>query len=136
MTVEYILKNLLQEGSNISREISEWVGPAYDLYRDGENIVLQVDLPGYELEDIKPSIYKSEYGSGVHIEAKRKTTDDKKHEVIEAHRPKEFSSVIFLPVFAKEDAEVIKDATCVNGVLTLTLTQSTGGKPIIIKGKK
>ena len=137
MTVEYILKNLLQEGSNWSREISEWVGPAYDLYRDGDNIVLQIDMPGYQLEDITPTIYQSEYGSGVHIEATRETTDDKKHEVIEAHRPKKISSVIFLPVFAKEEVDVIdKDKTkCVNGVLTLVLTQSTGGKPIEIQGQ-
>ena len=138
MTVEYILQSLLKTGSDVSREISEWAGPAYDLYREGDNIVLQVDVPGYELEDITPTIYQSEYGSGVHIKAKRDTTDDKKHQVIEAHRPKEIDSVILFPVFAKEDVDVIdKDKTsCVNGVLTLTLTQSTGGKPIDISVKK
>jgi len=136
MTVEYILQSLLKTGSDVSRGISEWVGPAYDLYREGDYIVLQVDVPGYELEDITATIYKSEYGSGVHIEAKRETTDDKKHQIIESHRPKTISSVIFLPVFAKQDAEVIKDTNCSNGVLTIILTQSTGGKPIDIQGKK
>ena len=45
-------KELMREFGNKSREFYEFVMPALDMYEDGSDLVILIDLPGFSKQDI------------------------------------------------------------------------------------
>ena len=54
----YVAKEIMKEIGNRSREFYEFVLPPVDIYEDGTELVVIVDLPGFQKKDIHVNISK------------------------------------------------------------------------------
>jgi len=54
----YVAKEIMKEIGNRSREFYEFVLPPVDIYEDGTELVVIVDLPGFQKKDIHVNITK------------------------------------------------------------------------------
>ncbi|MFZ0628230.1 MAG: Hsp20/alpha crystallin family protein, partial [Nitrososphaeraceae archaeon] len=54
----YVAKEIMKEIGNRSREFYEFVLPPVDIYEDGTELVVIVDLPGFQKKDIHVNIAK------------------------------------------------------------------------------
>jgi len=64
---EYMAKEFMKELGNRSREFYEFIMPAIDMFEDGSELVITIDLPGFAKKDIKLRII----GNVLSINAKR-----------------------------------------------------------------
>ena len=107
-------KGLMRELDNRSREFYEFVMPAVDMYEDGSDLVVNIDLPGYAKKDINLKIT----GSVLSITAKREP-EDVTGTVYLRHRPNRIDKKVPLPISVKEEDVVVGKATYENGVVSL-----------------
>jgi len=54
----YVAKEIMKEIGNRSREFYEFVLPPVDIYEEGTELVIIVDLPGFQKKDIYVNISK------------------------------------------------------------------------------
>ena len=54
----YVAKEIMKEIGNRSREFYEFVLPPVDIYEDGTELVIIVDLPGFQKKDIHINILR------------------------------------------------------------------------------
>ncbi|MDH3696877.1 MAG: Hsp20/alpha crystallin family protein [Nitrosopumilus sp.] len=119
-----LVKEVIKEIGNKSREFYEFVLPPIDMYLNEKNLKIVIDIPGFAKDDIKLTLC----GDILSIKA-QKTTDEKKSEtLISNQRPNVIDKKIRLPVDIKQGEEKIESAKYENGILTLII-------PIIKKGK-
>ena len=119
-----LVKEVIKEIGNKSREFYEFVLPPIDMYLNQKNLKIVIDIPGFTKDDIKLTLC----GDILSIKA-QKTTDEKKLEsLISNQRPNVIDKKIRLPVDIKQGEEKIESAKYENGILTLII-------PIIKKGK-
>jgi len=119
-----LVKEVIKEIGNKSREFYEFVLPPIDMYLNEKNLKIVIDIPGFTKDDIKLTLC----GDILSIKA-QKTTDEKKLEsLISNQRPNVIDKKIRLPVDIKQGEEKIESAKYENGILTLII-------PIIKKGK-
>ena len=126
--VRYMAKEVMREIGNKSREFYEFVLPPVDMYLEGNNLVVSVDVPGFKKEDIKLSIRQNILS----INAEKKENSHQKDEIICNQRPNIIDKKISLPLRIKEGEEKVDSAKYADGVLTIKIPVDDGGKKISI----
>jgi HSP20 family molecular chaperone IbpA len=125
----YMAKEVMQEIGNKSREFYEFVLPPVDMHLENNNLVITVDIPGFNKDDIKLTIH----GNILSIKAEKKVNTNSKDEIICNQRPNIIDKKIRLPIKIKEGEEKVNSAKYADGVLTIKIPTSTTGKPISIE---
>ena len=124
-----LVKEVIKEIGNKSREFYEFVLPPIDMYRNENSLKIVIDIPGFKKEDIKLTLC----GDILSIKA-QKTVDEKESEaLISNQRPNTIDKKITLPVDIKQGEEKIESAKYENGILTLIIPVTKKGKDISIE---
>ena len=124
-----LVKEVIKEIGNKSREFYEFVLPPIDMYLNEKNLKIVIDIPGFAKDDIKLTLC----GDILSIKA-QKTTDEKESEtLISNQRPNVIDKKIRLPVEIKQEEEEIESAKYENGILTLIIPITKKGKDISIE---
>ncbi len=124
-----LVKEVIKEIGNKSREFYEFVLPPIDMYRNENSLKIVIDIPGFTKEDIKLTLC----GDILSIKA-QKTADEKESEtLISNQRPNMIDKKIRLPVDIKQGEEKIESAKYENGILTLIIPVTKKGKDISIE---
>ena len=124
-----LVKEVIKEIGNKSREFYEFVLPPIDMYLDENDLKILIDIPGFDKKNIK-LILNADMLS---IKA-QKIIDEKKIEsLILNQRPNVIDKKIKLPINIKQGEEKIKSAKYENGILTLIISITKKGKNISIE---
>ena len=111
-------KELMRELGNKSREFYEFVMPALDMYEDGSDLVILIDLPGFSKQDISLRILDNV----LTISAKRQKDEYTNTGTIYVRqRPLHINKKVPLPIRVTEEDQVLGSATYVEGVVTLRI---------------
>jgi HSP20 family protein len=115
---QYMAKELMRELGNKSREFFEFVMPALDMYEDGSDLVILIDLPGFSKHDISLRILDNVLS----ISAKRQRDESTSTGTVYfQQRPLHINKKIPLPIKVTEEDQVLGSATYVDGVVTLRI---------------
>ena len=125
----HMAKEVMREIGNKSREFYEFVLPPVDIHLEKNHLVITVDIPGFNKDDIKLTIH----GNILSIKAEKKINTNSKDEIICNQRPNVIDKKIRLPIKIKEGEEKVNSAKYVDGVLTIKIPTSTTCKPISIE---
>jgi len=112
----YVAKEIMKEIGNRSREFYEFVLPPVDIYEDGTELVVIVDLPGFQKKDIHVNISKDI----LTLRAKR-VIDMDSHTIHFTQRPSNIEKKIPLPYSIPEDDNAKTKADYANGVLKIRI---------------
>ena len=112
----YMARGIAKELDNKSREFYEFVMPAIDMFEDGNDLVIAIDLPGFAKKDISLRIN----ANILSIIAKREQ-DEVNGTVYYRHRPAKIDKKVILPISVKEEDKIVGKATYENGVVTLKI---------------
>ncbi|MFQ5476639.1 MAG: archaeal heat shock protein Hsp14 [Nitrosopumilus sp.] len=124
-----IVKEVIKEIGNKSREFYEFILPPVDMYLNDENLKVVIDIPGFEKKDIELTLC----GDILSIKA-HKVCDEKENEsLISNQRPSIIDKKIRLPIDIKQGEEKIDSAKYESGVLTLIIPITKKGKNISIE---
>lgn len=124
-----LVKDVIKEIGNKSREFYEFVLPPIDMYLNDKNLKIVIDIPGFTKKEIELSLC----GDILSINAK-KTIDEKELEsLISNQRPNIIDKKIRLPMEIKQGEEKIESAKYENGILTLIIPITKKGKDITIE---
>jgi HSP20 family protein len=124
-----LVKEVIKEIGNKSREFYEFVLPPIDMYRNENSLKVVIDIPGFSKEDIKLTLCEDILS----IRA-QKTADEKESEtLISNQRPNIIDKKIRLPIDIKQGEEKIESAKYENGILTLIIPVTKKGKDISIE---
>ena len=121
--IKHMAKEFFKEVDDKSREFFEFVLPPIDLHEKNGNLIVTVDIPGFDKNDIKVSMN----GNVLSINAEKK--DGKNGRVIMKQRPRIIDKKMRLPITVKEGEEKVNSAKYSDGVLIIEI-------PITKKGKK
>lgn len=121
-------KEMMREIGNKSREFYEFVLPPVDIVIEQDNLLLQIDLPGFEKKNIKLRLN----GNILSVNAEKKS-HEKTNEIICNQRPRIIDKKIRLPIDIKEGEENIASAKYENGVLNIVIPIIKSGKNIQIE---
>ena len=116
----YVAKEIMKEIGNRSREFYEFVLPPVDIYEDGTELVIIVDLPGFQKKDIHVNISKDI----LTIRANR-SIDIESHAIHFNQRPNRIEKKIPLPFSIPEDDNANSKADYANGILKIKIPIST-----------
>ena len=122
----YVVKEVMREIGNRSREFFEFVLPPVDVVMQNDNLVVTIDMPGFEKNSIKLRIH----GHILSVNARRETVED--GTVIWRQRPNVIDKKIRLPMRVKDEEDLGASAKYTDGVLSLTIPIK-GGKTIKIE---
>ena len=122
--VKHVAKEFFKEIDDKSREFFEFVLPPIDLHEENGNLIVTVDIPGFDKNDIKVSMN----GNVLSINAEKK--DEKNGRVIMKQRPRVIDKKMRLPITVKEGDEKVNSAKYVDGVLTIEIPITKKGKEI------
>ena len=112
----YVAKEIMKEIGNRSREFYEFVLPPVDIYEDGTELVIIVDLPGFQKKDIHVNISKDI----LTLRAKR-VVEMEAHTIHFSQRPSNIEKKIPLPYSIPEDDNAKSKADYSNGVLKIRI---------------
>jgi HSP20 family molecular chaperone IbpA len=115
-----MVKEDIKEIGNKSREFYEFILPPVDMVLENDNLIVTIDMPGFDKKEIKLRIH----GNILSIYAKRETVDD--GTIIWHQRPNVIDKKLRLPIGVKEDEDPGASAKYRDGVLTLTIPTKTG----------
>ena len=121
--VKHVAKEFFKEIDDKSREFFEFVLPPIDLHEENDNLIVTVDIPGFDKSDIKVSMN----ANVLSINAEKK--DSKNGRTIMKQRPRVIDKKMRLPITVKEGEEKVNSAKYSDGVLIIEI-------PITKKGKK
>jgi HSP20 family protein len=113
---QYMAKEIMKELGSKSREFYEFVMPAIDMVEDGNDLVVTIDLPGFEKKDIMLRIIENILS----INANRKP-EENLGTVYYRHRPARLNKKVVLPISINDDNKVIGTAKYVDGIVTLRI---------------
>jgi HSP20 family molecular chaperone IbpA len=119
--VEYAARGLLGELDKTTQEFYGFVMPAIDIYEDGNDLVIEIDLPGFRKEDISIRIINRNILS---IKATRKQTAEEQEPLPRIHlrqRPVRLDKKIVLPISTNEVERITGAAKYTDGVVTLRI---------------
>jgi len=122
--VKHVAKEFFKEIDDKSREFFEFVLPPIDLHEENDNLIVTVDIPGFDKNDIKVSMN----GNVLSINAEKK--DSKNGRTIMKQRPRVIDKKMRLPITVKEGEEKVNSAKYVDGVLTIEIPITKKGKEI------
>ena len=110
----------MREIGNKSREFYEFVLPPVDMILQNDNLVVSIDMPGFDKKEIKLRLN----GNILSISATRE--DDVEGTIVWKQRPRAIDKKIRLPIEVKDDENPAASAKYRDGVLTLTIPTKTG----------
>ena len=114
----YMAEELIREIGNKTREFFEFVMPAIDMYEEGSELVVIIDLPGFSKQDISLRIL----GNILSINARRQKEQDSSADTIYIQqRPLRINKKVQLPITVTEEDRVLGSATYTNGIVTLRI---------------
>ncbi len=119
-----LVKDVIKEIGNKSREFYEFVLPPMDMYLNDDNLKIIIDIPGFTKNEIALSLC----GDVLSINAKKTAGEKESESLITNQRPNVIDKKIRLPMEIKQGEEKIESAKYENGILTLII-------PVIKKGK-
>ncbi len=122
--VKHVAKEFFKEIDDKSREFFEFVLPPIDLHEENNNLIVTVDIPGFDKNDIKVSMN----GNVLSINAEKK--DNKNGRTIMKQRPRVIDKKMRLPITVEEGEEKVNSAKYVDGVLTIEIPITKKGKEI------
>jgi len=122
--VKHVAKEFFKEVDDKSREFFEFVLPPIDLHEENDNLIVTVDIPGFDKNDIKVSMN----GNVLSINAEKK--DVMNGRTIMKQRPRIIDKKMRLPITVKEGEEKVNSAKYVDGVLTIEIPITKKGKEI------
>jgi HSP20 family molecular chaperone IbpA len=120
-------KELMREIGNKSREFYEFVLPPVDMYLEDNQLVVVIDLPGFDKKDIKLTLHKNI------LSVKAEKHEPQKENIVCKQRPSIVDKKILLPAHIKEEEDTINSAKFAQGVLTIRIPISQKGKQISIE---
>jgi len=124
-----LVKEVMKEIENKSREFYEFVLPPIDMYLNEDSLKVVIDIPGFTKKDIGLTLC----GDILSIKA-QKTIDEKESKsLISNQRPNVIDKKIRLPINIKQGEEKIESAKYQNGILTLIIPVTKKGKNISIE---
>ncbi len=124
-----LVKEVMKEIENKSREFYEFVLPPIDMHLNEDNLKVVIDIPGFAKKDIELTLC----GNILSIKA-QKTIDEKESEsLILNQRPNMIDKIIRLPIDIKQGEEKIESAKYQNGILTLIIPVTKKAKNISIE---
>ena len=112
----YVAKEIMKEIGNRSGEFYEFVLPPVDIYEEGTELVIIVDLPGFQKKDIHVNISKDI----LTLRAKR-VVEMESHTIHFSQRPSRIEKKIPLPYSIPEDDNAKSKADYTNGVLKIRI---------------
>ena len=122
--VKHVAKEFFKEVYDKSREFFEFVLPPIDLNEENDNLIVTVDIPGFDKSDIKVSMN----GNVLSINAEKK--DVANGRTIMKQRPRVIDKKMRLPITVKEGEEKVNSAKYTDGVLTIEIPITKKGKEI------
>ena len=122
--VKHVAKEFFKEIDDKSREFFEFVLPPIDLHEENDNLIVTVDIPGFDKNDIKVSMN----GNVLSINAEKKDAINGRS--IMKQRPRIIDKKMRLPITVKEGEEKVNSAKYTDGVLTIVIPITKKGKEI------
>ena len=124
-----LMKEMIKEIGNKSREFYEFVLPPMDMYLNEKNLKIVIDIPGFAKKDIKLSLC----GHILSIKAEKIIEEKDLKTLISNQRPNMINKKVRLPIEIKEGEEKIESAKYENGVLVLVIPITKKSKNITIE---
>ena len=124
-----LMKEMIKEIGNKSREFYEFVLPPIDMHLTDENLKVIIDIPGFSKKDIKLTLC----GDILSIKAKKIMDEKDSKTLISNQRPNMINKKIRLPIEIKEGEENIESAKYEDGVLVLVIPLTKKSKDITIE---
>ncbi len=124
-----LVKEVMKEIGNKSREFYEFVLPPIDMYLNEDNLKVVIDIPGFSKKDIELTLC----GDILSIKAQKTINGKESESLISNQRPNVIDKKIRLPIDVKQGEEKIKSAKYENGILTLIIPVTKKGKNISIE---
>ena len=122
--IKHMAKEFFKEVDDKSREFFEFVLPPIDLHDKNGNLIVTVDIPGFDKNDIKVSMN----GNVLSINAEKK--DGMGGRIIMKQRPRIIDKKMRLPITVKEGEEKVNSAKYSDGVLIIEIPITNEGKKI------
>ena len=124
-----LVKEVIKEIGNKSREFYEFVLPPIDMYMNENNLKVVIDIPGFSKKDIKLTLCEDILS----INAQKIIDEKETKSLISNQRPNLIDKKIKLPIDIKQGEEKIESAKYENGILTLIIPVTKKGKNISIE---
>ena len=124
-----LMKEMMKEIGNKSREFYEFVLPPIDMHLNDKHLKVIIDIPGFLKKDIELSLC----GDILSIKAKKIIDEKDSKTLISNQRPNIIDKKIRLPIKIKEGEEKIESAKYENGVLVLIIPVTKKSKNITIE---
>lgn len=123
----YMAKEVMKEINNKSKEFYEFILPPIDMVEDGNDLLVTIDLPGFNKNDITLRINKNVLS----IKA-NKPDNEYRGTVYLKQRPTKIDKRILLPFSVDDDDEVTGTANYTDGIITLRIPSKNLGNRIQI----
>jgi len=124
-----LVKEVMKEIGNKSREFYEFVLPPIDMYLNEDSLKVVIDIPGFTKKDIELTLCEDILS----IKAQKTINEKESESLISNQRPNVIDKKIRLPIDVKQGGEEIKSAKYENGILTLIIPVTKTGKNISIE---
>jgi HSP20 family protein len=123
----YMAKEVMKEINNKSKEFYEFILPPVDMVEDSNDLLVIIDLPGFNKNDITLRINKNVLS----IKA-NKPDNEYRGAVYLQHRPTKIDKKVILPFLVDEDEEITGTANYSDGIITLRIPGKNLGNRIPI----
>jgi len=124
-----LVKEVMKEIGNKSREFYEFVLPPIDMHLNEDDLKVIIDIPGFAKKDIELTLC----GDILSIKAEKTINEKESESLISNQRPNVIDKKIRLPINIKQGEEKIESAKYQNGILTLIIPVIKSGKNISIE---
>ena len=124
-----LMKEVIKEIGNKSREFYEFVLPPIDMHLTDESLKIIIDIPGFSKKDIELSLC----GDILSVKAEKIIDEEDSKTLISNQRPNRINKKIRLPIEIKEGEEKIETAKYENGILVLIIPVTKKSKNITIE---
>lgn len=123
----YMVKEVMKEINNKSKEFYEFILPPVDMIEDSNDLLVIIDLPGFNKNDITLRINKNVLS----IKA-NKPNNEYRGTVYLKHRPTKIDKKVILPFLVDDDEEITGTANYSDGIITLRIPSKSLGNRIPI----
>jgi HSP20 family protein len=123
----YMAKEVMKEINNKSKEFYEFILPPVDMVEDSNDLLVIIDLPGFNKNDITLRINKNVLS----IKA-NKPDNEYRGTVYLKHRPTKIDKKVILPFLVDEDEEITGTANYSDGIIMLRIPSKNLGNRIPI----
>lgn len=116
----FMVKEVMKEIGNKSREFYEFILPPVDIILQNESLTVMIDMPGFDKKEMKIRLN----GNILSINAKRE--NEIEGTTVWRQRPCSIDKKIRLPIEVKDDEDPAASAKYQDGVLSLSIPIKIG----------